>query len=332
MSEFVNSTSLTGYYDFVASLGGDPDALLIDKGIDPACLKLAEFPIPYEKFVQLLEDSAEQLECPCFALKLAMYQYEASLGLLGLLMKASPSLRSALNHVHNYVRLFTQGVGVSVVEISPLTILQGKVLNPKLICRDGIDMVVGTMIATLRELLGSSWVPSTVYLEHSGKEYARDYSTLLKTKVLFDQEYSAITFNSDALDKVIKTASPLLERYLKALLEQSKSQMPENFVDQVRRLIVRQLGNREVTLEAVAEQFSITPRALQYKLAKHNISFFQLLDGVKSDIAAKYLESSQGCIASLCNKLGYSDQAAFNRAFRRWFGVPPSTWAKSNKL
>jgi len=29
--------------------------------------------------------------------------------------------------------------------------------------------------------------------------------------------------------------------------------------------------------------------------------------------------------------LGYSDQAAFNNAFQRWFGMPPGRWRQEAK-
>ena len=48
------------------------------------------------------------------------------------------------------------------------------------------------------------------------------------------------------------------------------------------------------------------------QLASH-----ELLDGAKS-------------LAALAEQVGYDSEAAFNRAFKREFGMPPAAWRKSH--
>jgi AraC-like DNA-binding protein len=44
--------------------------------------------------------------------------------------------------------------------------------------------------------------------------------------------------------------------------------------------------------------------------------------------AAQLLQGSNDSIARISFKVGYESEAAFNRAFKREFGVPPATWRK----
>jgi AraC-like DNA-binding protein len=46
--------------------------------------------------------------------------------------------------------------------------------------------------------------------------------------------------------------------------------------------------------------------------------------------AAQRLKASNDSLARIAFKVGYESEAAFNRAFKREFGVPPATWRKQN--
>jgi AraC-like DNA-binding protein len=46
-------------------------------------------------------------------------------------------------------------------------------------------------------------------------------------------------------------------------------------------------------------------------------------------VAAHQLRKSDTPLARIAEQVGYESEAAFNRAFKRAFGVPPATWRKS---
>ena len=46
-------------------------------------------------------------------------------------------------------------------------------------------------------------------------------------------------------------------------------------------------------------------------------------------LAAYHLRNSDMPLARIAAQVGYESGAAFNRAFRRSFGVPPATWRKN---
>ncbi len=45
-------------------------------------------------------------------------------------------------------------------------------------------------------------------------------------------------------------------------------------------------------------------------------------------LAANQLRNSDLSLARIAEQVGYESEAAFNRAFKRSFGVPPATWRK----
>jgi AraC-like DNA-binding protein len=45
-------------------------------------------------------------------------------------------------------------------------------------------------------------------------------------------------------------------------------------------------------------------------------------------LAAHQLRNSDTPLVRVAEDVGYESEAAFNRAFKRHFGVPPATWRK----
>lgn len=46
-------------------------------------------------------------------------------------------------------------------------------------------------------------------------------------------------------------------------------------------------------------------------------------------LAARLLETTQGTVVYICSEVGYESEAAFNRAFKREFGIPPAQYRKT---
>ena len=64
----------------------------------------------------------------------------------------------------------------------------------------------------------------------------------------------------------------------------------------------------------------------QRRLAEEHTSFRAVKDSLRRDMAIARLNSSQVPLAVLADELGFSDSAAFQRAFKGWTGVPPGSY------
>ncbi len=72
-----------------------------------------------------------------------------------------------------------------------------------------------------------------------------------------------------------------------------------------------------------ARQLGLSARSLSRHLADENTSYRRLVDETRLHIAQELLNHSQLPIADIAHRLGYSDPANFNRAYRRWTGRSP---------
>ena len=57
--------------------------------------------------------------------------------------------------------------------------------------------------------------------------------------------------------------------------------------------------------------------------------FGQIVEGVRRQLAFRYLEEADLRTSKIAYMLGYSEPSAFNHAFRRWTGVSPSRFTSA---
>jgi len=77
------------------------------------------------------------------------------------------------------------------------------------------------------------------------------------------------------------------------------------------------------TLSRVVAAAGTSERSLQRQLEAEGTNFSELLADTRRSETLSRLNERSRTIASIAAGLGYSDQASFTRAFRRWTGTPP---------
>jgi AraC-like DNA-binding protein len=72
-------------------------------------------------------------------------------------------------------------------------------------------------------------------------------------------------------------------------------------------------------------------RTLQRRLTAEDVTFEDLVDRVRRDLAERHLSESALSIAEIGYLLGYSEPAAFHRAFKRWTGNTPQVFRRDRR-
>jgi AraC-like DNA-binding protein len=85
-----------------------------------------------------------------------------------------------------------------------------------------------------------------------------------------------------------------------------------------------------VSGDSLAAELYLSRRTLDRRLAEDNTSWGELLDEVRFSRAQRLLSAGDAPLCDIAFALGYSDQTAFSRSFRRWSGVTPRNWRYSN--
>ena len=84
-------------------------------------------------------------------------------------------------------------------------------------------------------------------------------------------------------------------------------------------------------VQAMARELNMSPRTLFRRLSEEGVSYQQLLDETRQEMAEWYLRKTREPIERIAELLGYADASNFSRTFRRWFGVPPGAFRKGRR-
>jgi AraC-like DNA-binding protein len=118
-----------------------------------------------------------------------------------------------------------------------------------------------------------------------------------------------------------------LEYLVQKSLHQSYGQ--RSYQQKVAQVISETLFQQKpLGIEAIAGQLALTKRTLQLKLRQENTSFRKLLDEVRCGIAVSCLKGGSDSLCEIALLLGFSEQSAFQHAFKRWTGKTPREYSK----
>ena len=91
----------------------------------------------------------------------------------------------------------------------------------------------------------------------------------------------------------------------------------------VESLLMPILHTGEAGIEPVAARLGISRQTLFRRLREEGTSFERLLDELRHKLAVHYLSGRKVSVTETAYLVGFSDPAAFSRAFKRWTGKSP---------
>jgi AraC-like DNA-binding protein len=83
------------------------------------------------------------------------------------------------------------------------------------------------------------------------------------------------------------------------------------------------LHTGDVGMEAIAAKLSISRQTLLRQLKAEGTNFEKVLDDLRHKLALDYLSAKKVSVNETAYLVGFSDPAAFSRAFKRWTGSTP---------
>jgi AraC-like DNA-binding protein len=96
--------------------------------------------------------------------------------------------------------------------------------------------------------------------------------------------------------------------------------------------IAARLPQRDAKLESVASALAVSPRTLQRRLTGIPDGLRGAVNRVRMQLAQEYLRDDGMTLVSISLLLGYSEQSAFQLAFRKVFGQAPGQWRRERRV
>jgi AraC-like DNA-binding protein len=94
----------------------------------------------------------------------------------------------------------------------------------------------------------------------------------------------------------------------------------------LRRVLINRIAQGDAEIEVIARSLATSVRSLQRRLAEAGTSYQEVLDSTRREAASRYLQDKALSVAEVAYLLGYSEPAAFHRAFKRWYTMTPQEY------
>jgi AraC-like DNA-binding protein len=319
------------YLKLMAQSSRDPARVMAGSGLSVEDVLLRDAPITVEQQLICARNAAAMTRRPDWHFEWAEAIGEHFHGPLTSALFSTPTLGDGLNAYVKYLPsripylVWRERVVNDVCRIEVESMMPLGELGPIL-----IEIPLLALLAYVRTLRGGRVQGLCMALKHSPRVASERYSKRFRADFSFGARSNALILPKiwcqqahAGHDAVLWRAS--LRRC--ALSEREGYQGP--VADTLRQLLLRSFDSGDFsrtppTVTQAARRLHLSVRSLHRRLAEAGLSYQQLVDEARRERAAELLVEPQRKLGDIAAALGYRDPANFSRAFRRWYGVPPS--------
>lgn len=312
-------------------LGLDPDAILARAGLVRARLDDPEARLPVDLADAVWREASLSSGDPALALHAAERTPFGAFRVLDFLGATASRVGEGLERVARYFPLVDARAALSVApEPGAVALVLRSAAGP--LPPQAQEYTLAILASRARHVAASP--PAlAVRFTFPRPAHVDEHVRVLGVVPEFEAPQAALVLPDAAWDAPARAADPglfaALESHVRGLLG---GEAPEGgLVDRVRAAIGDDLPGREPSLTRVARRLVTSARTLQRRLAAAGTTFAALAEGVRRSRAEAFLSASDVSIAEVSWLLGFGEQSAFARAFRRWTGTAPSAWREARR-
>jgi len=190
-----------------------------------------------------------------------------------------------------------------------------------------VDMVLSWILSVGRQGTDGQVTPLRLELARPVK-----YRALLENhfscRVRFKADRNALVFRSSDLDRPFVTHNEELLTVIGTHLDSELKSRNSNtkVSEQVKDALRRSMAGKRPTLQDIAQELGLSARTLQRRLTDAGITFQQLVEETRRELAHHYLKQPSVELNETAFLLGFEDANSFFRAFQVWEGTSPTLW------
>lgn len=295
-------------------------------GISACQLADVEARIPLAAMLALWETAAQRAGDDTFGLTVAQAPPAGVVSIIQQAMLCSPNLGECWRHVIRFQHLAVDGGGLRLEESGESVFLRFRPPDVgRAIPRHVPEFALASCLIGGRRATESPLLPRAARFQHGEARDLSAHQKLFGACVLFDQPCCELEFDKEVLRLPVKSADPamaiLMERYAEEWL--ARLDVQTSLLDQVRRHVYAELQSGVPSVTVIAKRLHMSERSLSRRLQQEGLSYPKLVDTVRKELAAVYLNKPSIKLTEVAFLLGFSETSAFYRAYRRWTGRTP---------
>jgi AraC-like DNA-binding protein len=339
-----NPTVAAGYpkafLDFAVARGADRRTLIERSQICLDDLNDQDNRIPLANYLALLKAGIELCNEPALSLLFGEAVPLQDISIVGLIGVAFDNVESIRRQVNQYAPLTfdpDEGGTADAIEFvrenddvwlkftgsaladNPLLTESGFARN---VC--GVRALKASLSASMPGLAKLSF-PKAIRFTHAEPSYRAEYDRIFGVPLFFDSHMNGFLADEAMLNMKLPRTNPYLSEVLSARAEEllKSLESSKTIRGRVENLLIPILHTGGASMDAIASKLSLSRQTLFRKLKTEGVTFEQVLDDLRHELSLNYLNEKQLSINETAYLLGFSEPAAFSRAFKRWTGSSP---------
>jgi AraC-like DNA-binding protein len=325
-----------GLLDFAVSKGADRNALLACSGIDAKLVAHHDNRVPVANYINLFEAAAALTGIQAISLEYGKAVRMQEISIVGLICEACESVLQVPVQLNRYAQLVVddengdsailmrgaQRDGAFWIECPSSLFAKHPLIAEaeiaRLVWNTRVMFVNSPEFQKLR-------YPRVVHFMREAPPYAAEFERIFDAPVVFGSDWNAMQFDPEFL----ALKQPPVNRYVFGVLSDRADallktlQQTKTIRGRVETILMTSLHTGEVSMDAVAQKLELSRQTLYRKLRAEGVTFEDVLDELRHKLALHFLGGKKVSVNETAYLVGFSDPAAFSRAFKRWTGMSP---------
>jgi AraC-like DNA-binding protein len=319
-----------GLFELAVRKGADRRALSAAAGVDAAALEDQDARIPFATYVAIMRSGKTLSGDAALGLHYGEQVDIADVSIVGLLGQASRTPLEAFRQLNRYVPLIVEtDLGGANLRFG-MTAEKGSIWlidnrrNPNAF-HELSESAFAQLICGRRRA-GPAPPLKSVRFTHADPGYAAEYERIFQCPVIFGADRNAIEITPivepELAQRLPRYVFGVLSERADALLAELSAQKSTRA--RVEALLMARLHTGEASMDEIAGELALSRQTLFRRLKAEGATFEKVLDELRHRMALDYLSARKVSVNETAYLVGFSDPAAFSRAFKRWTGVSPS--------
>jgi AraC-like DNA-binding protein len=319
----IPATSVRALVDAFEQLDVPRAPLVAAARVDPARFEDPDALAPCTAFGAIVAAAQRYRPRPDLALAAAQVTPIGAYPLLDYLVVSSADVGEALRRLARYYRLVGAPTSLEVESSRDFV----RVVFPWTGDPFGAEYAIALCVFHLRRETGGRARPLAVHFHHRPEAH-REIAGALECAVKAGESWSGFILPPTALTIPMRRSDAALVAFLEPQADAATAtrDVGDTLIRCLKAALLARLDGGRPSVASIARSLALTTRTLQRRLAAEGLSFQRVLDDLRRANAERHLRGTTLSIAEISFLLGFSEPAAFHRAFRRWHGTTPQSF------
>lgn len=328
MSVTVLSVATRAVLDACARMDLDPDAILRATGLPRERVFDPDARIPARLADAVWLEASRQAQDPLLALHAARALEFGAYKVLDFIVANAPTIGEGLSRIARYFPLVDpRGRFEIEADEDPISIAFGSGTDD--VPAPAQQYTFAALVLRSRASTGADWQLESVDFTFPADAEPHVYEDIFGCPVNFAMPRARLIIPRGSWLQPVVGANEALFRVLEDHARRLLGEVPmqeAGVLDTLRDELRARLRGGDASVAAVAKALGMSERTLQRRLEEFQVSYSDVLNEVREELGREYLREPDVSIAEIAFLLGFSDQSAFGRAFKRWTGSTPRAW------